>query len=821
MKKGLFLILVLLIIATGWFFTLETKPENPITQTRLKEAEPSIVYTLKPKGWLEFELPPKTLSVKLVTNADLPSTLDIMPEDNWPYAIEYQLIGQNGQVIERDVHHFKATVKYYQDPRFEKPVTSSFYLSSKFIPSAGKLIHLNFKHMPDVKSLRIRLLDKSPIIHKVSIRVYARRTVPDYEYPIRWYRLNQEQKEKIAKGSLFPPHLLSEAAVRNLISETFRPIAPSGIKDTDYIARNLYTIEQASLDEITPPVLPKGVFVDQIVHGVIPLPKGKNAIRLEFEPANLDNPPPLNSQILIRWQDRTAFEFQQFTLNWEGKPIQWEHHFSQGQLTIMAAGQLVVRAYELGAKPIEITPEPLYLRTFVSRLNEPVSYRINHIHHHPTLFRIDFRLLLPDETASFYQSQVDYALIDKHGNTIKMGSLTINPAEENEWLSQYERVAKEPVQTRVSSPVSYFFVMQPEVAEVRFSSHNPVLLRAYNRPYHMPRSIKVPEAYYFLDEPDLRQPAWFSLNPIAKAQLLLNNQSVLLTTQPEPPEVNWAVLVQNYFWEDFHPLGNWFGRLILTPIDDYVALREEALANVFQAVPSNTIFSLTLRGFQHKPSVDPRLAYVRKKINSMPFKLKVDGKLHYKGLLTGQSGEILLPPLSQGKHTFEISSYDNASFFMNHTSTSKGNLLKRLVNYLGRQALEFHYEKLSLGEETLSLRYYVPYGTTKRSKVAVEIEAPQEHKGPLRSWSLLNRVFDIEPNLQAKVPVLNTPTQTVDKGRLLTIPLGEDVKPGVYKVRVTLLEGEPGYVLLSRLLPKDSGKKRVFIEPQVRDVKLY
>ncbi|WP_133130601.1 hypothetical protein [Legionella yabuuchiae] len=821
MKKGLFLILILLAIGVGWFLNLDTKPADPIIQTRLDEAESSILYTLTSNAWLEFQLPPNTESVKLVTNADLLAHLDITPQDNWPYAIEYQLINWDGENIETNIHYFKATVKYYHDPRFSKPVTSSFYLSPKFIPSDGKLIRLNFRHNQPIKTIRMRLLEKSPIIQQVNVRVYARQPVPDYEYPMRWYRLNQEQKEKVAKGSLFPPHLLSEQEVRNLLSETFQPIAPSGIKGSDYIARNLYTIEHETFDEVTEPVLPKGVFVDRVVHGVIPLPKGENRIQLDFETAELGSPPPLNSKILIRWQDRTAFEFQQFAVTWKGKPIRWDHVFPPGQLTIMAAGQLVVRAYELGAKPLEITPEPLYLRTYVSRLQEPVSYRINHIRHQPTLFRIDVRLLLPDDSAPFYQTQVDYSLLDKQGKTIKSGSLTINPAEEKEWLSQYERVAKEPIQTRVSSLVSYFFVLQPEVTEIKFSSHNPVLLRAYNRPYHMTRTIKVPEAYYFLDAPDLRQPAWFSLNPIQNDQLLLNNQSVLLTTQIEPPEVNWAVLVQNYFWEDFHPIGNWFGRLILTPIDDYVSLREEALASVFQAVPTNTVFSLTLNGFLDKPSVDPRLVYIRKNTFTGSFSLSVDGRLHYKGLLTGEAGEILLPPLSQGKHAFEIRSEDNAAFFMNHTSTSKGNVLKRLVNYLGRQALEFHYEKLSRGKETLSLRYYVPYGTTKRSKVAVEIEAPQEQKSPLRHWSLLKRVFDIEPNLQAKVPVLNTPAQTVDKGRLLTIPLGEDVKPGTYTVRVTLLEGEPGYVLVSRLLPGESGKKRIFIEPRLRDVKFY
>ena len=69
-------------------------------QKRIAVSTPSVVYLLEQGRWLEMSLAPETDMVRLVTNASISSTLATKPMDVWQYAFRYQVLDDDGKVVE-------------------------------------------------------------------------------------------------------------------------------------------------------------------------------------------------------------------------------------------------------------------------------------------------------------------------------------------------------------------------------------------------------------------------------------------------------------------------------------------------------------------------------------------------------------------------------------------------------------------------------------------------------------------------------------------------------------------------------------------------
>ena len=905
MKALLLAFLLIILTLLGWLYVSDVKELDSELQTRISESYNRQVYVLNEKKWTTFPLPDGTESLKIVTNADIPASLVTTPIDSWRYSIEYQLIKADGSVFQTFEYNFQATLNKFKDPRYKKPVTASFYFDPSLLPTDGKVIVINFDGLPDISAIRVRIKSKDTILQNILFRASIKETIPDYRQRFLWARMSQDKKEFKAKGNVYPPELLLEKEIHNLLTETDIPLGPTGITGADYVSRTLYVSKDIDLDVVPPPILPSGLFVDSIVHGVIPLPEGANTIRLIFSNAGLGLDPPIGSKITINWSGRTAQERAQYDLVWLGKEIQWAHSFDGGMLEISANTQLIVRAINL-TKSVEITPLPLYIRSFISDNNNAVQFKINHINQLSTPFRVDLRYLFPQKTGAPNTPIVDYSLLDKKDATLKTGQILVDSLRTQKYriqllshapteakkqevatgnsiliyknqrgdyiagflkatqyseapikdvslhellknkhfnntsdgdpglktlishyvtllggqvFSSYERIAADPFNQRVSNFAPYYFLLPDNVAAIKFTSEQPVLITAFNRPSNLERRASVPEDFYHDDPKRVQLPAWFNLKPIDYEKLLLNNRSILLTTQHRPTEDKEDLLTGNYVWEQYHPQGQWLGRNLLTPIEDFSYLHENALPSTFQTVLARKKTGIILKGVGGVSVVQPTLAYTQLQNSSVPITLFVDGKQQFSGEVNNKTGEILLPPMKVGLHHFYIATKSDATFYINYVAATPSGKLKRLVNYLDKKGLTFAYKKEAFGEEILTARLYAPYKNTARTVVQVSVEAVKNQSvGPLQYWSFLDRIFDIRPNPENGIFVLGTDGQMVDAGELFSIPLGEDIPPGVYKVHMRLLEGAPGYISLARVTRGDVEERKIFIQPEVRNV---
>jgi hypothetical protein len=139
---------------------------------------------------------------------------------------------------------------------------------------------------------------------------------------------------------------------------------------------------------------------------------------------------------------------------------------------------------------------------------------------------------------------------------------------------------------------------------------------------------------------------------------------------------------------------------------------------------------------------------------------------------------------------------------MNSIASVKPQHMLRFGCHLSDEGLNVDYTKRSDGDETLSMRFFCPFGETRRAVMRVRLMAhAPSGPGPLQGFTVLDRSFSIRPSELGPFPILNTPNKNVDGGQSLFFPIHGDIPPGRYRVRVDVEEGAGGYVVFSRILP--------------------
>jgi hypothetical protein len=814
----------------------------------------STTYVLPREGWLTFDLPPQQPLVRIITNADLPLASrgkfpSPLPDDvKWPYVIQCQLLGRGGRVlVQRDYHH-QTRLTEYRDTETAATVLGGFYLGTDLLPADARIALVNLREAPEpVTRVRLRLLEAPEPLSGAVVRISYPLELPAHRVRYGWQHLYEDRRLKLARSNVYAPELLTEQEKENLFEHIWKPMAPAGIPGHDYQPRDFYALKEVTGEELRVPPPPAGSLVDLDRRAVIAVPEEGGKVRFVFEPLD---PHATGDVVELHWFGKGLTQRMVYRIPWEGRQTTFEGPMAGGLVEVQASFPLAVRAFLPDGRKsdrkhnpgdAEITPEVMYAWSYF--LSEPpglsaaqqqgvapVAFGILHAGNEPTPIRIDLRQYMPvsvEHPTSGRPDQappvrkVHYQILDGGGRTVQEGDLAVDQPP-----SVYDRLKLGRQEFLVSEPSSTFFSAPPSAARIRFPATKvPVMVAMYNRPGMLVKATRAPEDYFRFNRDEVAQRSWFPVRALRHEGLEMENRAPLLTLQSRPqvdvPDVQAGV----YQWDHFFPQGSWRGRGLLVPRDVTAPFRAEELAATFQELPPGKDTTLEFQAEPGRGELLLTLLYFsEEQRDSFTLRLYVDGRLHYQELVPGPRGEILLPRIAlgkDGKRSVRVTSSARARVLLNYVDPGKAPaFIKRLAAVLDQEGLGFDYEKTSLKDELLCARLFrAPGKAAKRTVVRVRLElAPDALTGPHTSWSFRERLYDLAPAPGDPLPVMGTVADTVDPGQDFFFPLGDDLPPGHYRVRMELVEGPGGYVCLSRITPGAYERRDFFIEqPSRRD----
>jgi hypothetical protein len=529
---------------------------------------------------------------------------------------------------------------------------------------------------------------------------------------------------------------------------------------------------------------------------------------LFFQPPSMTQEAPTTPSIRLKW-----FGKKQKTLEWDipwmGDETLYTKDFSAGIMELSCDQPVSVLIYQVDKdQEIDITPAPLAFRVSVMDANTPATYRISHARGGLTPFRAGFRkqlLRFQSMDATFY-----YTLLDDNGNALKKEKISLNLAP-----SLYDRFVENGIPMILSDPVFFYFKLSSKVAYIQFSSLSPLLVNAHNRPPRMVKLTRVPEDYYPGTDVETKpQVTWFPLSPLKVTGGLAPQESIVIRTQPRPPEINPDLFAGNFKWESFEPENNKKGHYLLVPSEKKSYQRDASLVSNFKAMALNRSIKVNFKAPGQLRAMRPRLIFYQKN-GSQPFNIKVtmDGRAHYEEALMGRTGTLTLPPVSPGSHVMTINTSASIKPFVNLIRSRDAGYHLRFAHPLTPGGMTLDYTKVSSGDETLSLALFFPRINAQRLQLSIAIEDHSRgNDGPFKNLTLLKRRYSVRSDDNGPVYVLNAYPPTLGSWQQCFVPLRSDLKPGRYTIRIVLEKGPEGYLVPYRVTPGNHPQRKLFRE---------
>lgn len=773
---------------------------------RIASALPSTSYHNVDDQWLEFALSGSGTGLRIRTNAVVDSDTHIPAGDERWYAFEYQLLAPNGKVLRQGIYHHKTRVTLIEDSDRGQVSTRSFLLDPDIKPTDGRSMLLDLRTIGPATALRIRPVEKAAELKQLLFRVYEKTPNPVHKLGYLWDRLGTTKKVRLAQGSIYGLEYVRDQEKQNLLREEWRPIGPMGVSGKTYEAVKLYIDRELNGRAVDDTPMPYGLYCDATTSGLIPVPEGNWSITLDV--SLLGNESDEDSEMTVYWYGENANQRWQKRLQMRSGRLRLPILFDGGQLEIKSPSPIVVRARGSNDKNmIELTPEPVRVRAYLLDAGKNVDLKIDHLGELATPFKVDIRAVF-DTGMTKDSRALTYELLDDHDRVVDVGHLTADLVKSN-----YDRLVRAEPGFVLSDPVSRYFSLSTDVATVRFSSKTAVLLVFYSRPPTLAKQLRVPEDYRAYSSDQVKIPGWFLLRPDGDRQLRVEFRSMLITVQQRPPDTDPRLLSGDYDWKLFHPTGSWRARHVLVPRKSELPVNDQNLAAIYRELDTDRPIRVRLRRMPGHQDVNPNLLYLRERKTPLDVRVLLGDRLYASTQIAGQRGLVKLPPAEPGSKQLTVVANEAVRWFVNQADSQGAAHLRRLTMQLSSKGLTYEYQKESTEAEVLSAELYTL--SPARTTVRITISGPaNKNPGPWQEWTFRNRLFDLRPDTDNPVPILDTNRPFVFGGQRFVLPLGSDLPPGAYRLRFAVEDGTESYLTLYRLVP---GRKeqRIFSRERV------
>ncbi len=763
---------------------------------QLEGAKPSNTFISRGDHWLEFQLDGNGSSIHVVSNASVSREQVIDNDLDWTYSFDYQLLDSDGRLLREGEYYHRTHITRYRDSEHGNIVTKNFLLNALQLPTDSRKMVVPIARDQRPVQLRLRVHHTDPALLNILFRVYEKEVLAVQKLEYRWQRFSESSKQVLARGSVYGPEHLRFSEQQNLLRSRWRPLGPGGVIGGDYRLRKLYIKQVVPGEVVDDPVLPEGLYVDTDTRGIIPLPEGGGNIRLQWAAVE-ESAGAVKGGLELRWYGRSLGDRSQTRVPLTDRGGGLEAHFGEGMLELISPVPLVVHAFWQDTPgSVDITPQGMRLRVYAAPQSMPLVYQLDHVDNQLTSLRVDVRKLLTADNGQ--QPPVDFEILDATGARLAAGEL-----HQDLTPSVYDRLSTIEPDVRLSEAARNYFKLPTKAAKLRIWNNGSALVNAYTRPGNLARELRYPEdlVQARLDEQgEMGQPAWFVLQPANSRAMLEHLQTQMLLLQNHPPEDDPRLLAGKFAWEEYQPDGDWRGRHLLLPRDGTLPVRDLSRGAIYRELPMGREVSAVLRSVEGLRELRPTLIYQREGHEPMTVTVLRDGVPWYDTRVRGRTGQLLLPVTATGHYQIEVRGSETARWFMNYMDSSGPSYVRRLAYRVERGGLEFRYHKRTNEAEVLTGQLYQV--ASERLRLDIDIEyKPQVQLQPLVDSTYLHRIYDLRTVGTSRVMVLNADTETVDGGRRFFVPLGTDLPPGDYHIRIQPEQDTPAYLALYRLLP--------------------
>lgn len=797
--------------------------------SQLENARSGLTYVLRPSNSLTFNVWSRSGRIRLLTNVNLPASWPRRhsPQDPIEYELKYSLLNRDQDVIHSGSLFIRSRMTEYVDFETGKTLVQGFYLDGPDLPADTRSAVLNLKSFgSDVASqtaqIRFTMEVDHPEALSIALRCYQEEMAPEHELETIWTRQSRSGKTRLARGNIYPESFLYPEEKLNAVRWEWRPSGPVGIQGKDYQLRTLYSQREIDGEKEEPETYPSGLFICPGLKATYPIPDKGAKLRITFQP--WDRLPDASDRVQVLWDGKGLGNRQQWTFDRQDENWVLEEELGPGVLEFSAlsdgafSGQIQVES-EAG-EWIDTPPFYILSRAFLAEPDSPLVYKVHHAGSNPTPFRTDLRfestagsdLINPNsegEIEAGLQGEVRFEWLNDQGELIGSEVRQIQAA-----FSEYDSPPGQRAGVRLSEKVRFYFNFPVEVAEFQIYPTTPAWTTVFNRPSGAKRRVLVPEDY---DRSRIleRQKTWFYIRPSLLQDLYEARRTGMIKIQLRPSEEDPALAQGDYDWTSYQPEGSdWAGRYLMLERDPEDPTRQEALSVVYQKL--NLIdkkpVSLQIGDADGKQWTRPSLQFHYNPDGAsgpLDFKLFRNGA-QVAGFETwASSGEWRLPWIQCGSALFHIEfgsvvQPERLELWMNSIISNDAGRLKRFASQLGEEPLVFDYQKQTSGEEKLSLVFYSNLSEAEQAgaRTGIEIEvAPAAPRpiGPNESFTLPSYYFDVQPNPNSGVIVLEKSGEIVGEGQTFFVPFEADLKPGAYRVSVRRTHGPSGYLTMYRL----------------------
>lgn len=800
-------------------------------------------YLLSDERWLTLNLPKNVVRLRLLTNAAFdPSARDtiqpgVRPVD-FPLDIEYQVLDAEGGELLNGHSVFESRIYGTFDERQNRAVVGGFYKQSELLPSDSHELTLALDGFEGrAATVKVRMGTHAEKIREAVLRSYALVGRDEGFDEYLWDRTSPTWRERMTRTNLYPPELVSEAERQNLLRHRWMAVPPSGIDGTDYEERILCLLRHfRPPPEIEPVTIWHGYPVAPHWKGGISLPDPAGRVRLEFT-WHEDTAKPADGTTfpaIVRWYEPRSDHVEIANAYPKDDASTVELNVAGGLLEIESPRLAEVRAWwkpvdqtlddvlkaEGGLEAIDperispdgeidITPDAVVRKAFRVEPEGPVEFSVSHLSDEATPLRVVLQELMAagGETVPGVP-KLTWEFLGEDGKVLYDGVIEHAAA-----LSDYDRADERAPVQNVGEPATRYFSVPPEVAVARFRSDaHSILVSASTRPPDLPFVRVVGDDLDPLVEQETER-AWFPLMPDGFIELAEQGRAQVVYIRRRPPERSDDDVDDRSRWDSFTPTTPWTARRVLVPWLPEPDTRPELLSIVYQQLQPRVEYSVHFAAAAGVRQVVPRLVWSDVPHVPQTLSVFIDGKLHEDVRILSPNGQAYLSPvpIEDGvSRRIEVRTDDVFPVYMSGLEPGVGPaLLQRMALRWSSSELEFDYEKLSSGNELLQMQLFQTSAAGKGSEISCElIGAEQRQVGPFERWTLCRRIFQLQAAREAQALVLDAGGERVEDGRLCVIPLGPDLPPGRYRLRVRRESGDIGYVLLYRRTP-DAAPRRV------------